>query len=154
MKFDGSYLFGNKAFYRKVMTIAVPIMVQNGITNFVNLLDNIMVGSVGTEQMSAVAIVNKLIFIYNLCLFGGCAGVGIFTAQYFGKGDYEGVKKTFRLKLLTNIVLLISALCIFIFSGETLINLFLHEGSETGDLVLTLKYAIQYLCVVHREKTG
>ncbi len=148
MKFDISYLFGDKAFYRKVLTIAVPIMVQNGITNFVNLLDNIMVGSVGTEQMSAVAIVNKLIFVYNLCLFGGCAGVGIFTAQYFGKGDYEGVKKTFRLKLLTNLVLLASALCIFIFGGETLINLFLHEGSETGDLALTLQYAKQYISII------
>lgn len=148
MKLDKSYLFGNKAFYRKVMTIAVPIMVQNGITNFVNLLDNIMVGSVGTEPMSAVAIVNKLIFVYNLCLFGGCAGVGIFTAQYFGKSDYEGVKKTFRLKFLTNLVLLLSALSIFIFGGETLISLFLHEGSETGDLALTLMYAKQYISII------
>jgi len=49
---------GNKAFYRMVLTIAIPIMVQNGITNFVSLLDNIMVGMVGTEQMAVVAIVN------------------------------------------------------------------------------------------------
>lgn len=76
---------GNKAFYMMVMAIAVPIMIQNGLTNFVNLLDNIMVGRLGTEEMSGVSIVNQIIFVYNLCIFGGTAGVGIFTAQYFGQ---------------------------------------------------------------------
>ena len=62
---------GNKRFYLMVLGVAMPIMIQNGITNFVSLLDNIMVGQVGTEQMSGVAIVNQLLFIYNLCIFGG-----------------------------------------------------------------------------------
>ena len=62
---------GDKAFYKMVLAIAVPIMIQNGITNFVSLLDNIMVGQIGTEQMSGVAIVNQLLFVYNLCIFGG-----------------------------------------------------------------------------------
>ena len=74
---------GNKRFYLMVLGVAMPIMIQNGITNFVSLLDNIMVGQVGTEQMSGVAIVNQLLFIYNLCIFGGVSGAGIFTAQYF-----------------------------------------------------------------------
>ena len=60
-----------KRFYKRAMLIAVPIMVQNGITNFVSMLDNIMVGRVGTDPMSAVAIVNQLIFIWNLCIFVG-----------------------------------------------------------------------------------
>ncbi|WP_418438683.1 MATE family efflux transporter, partial [Blautia sp.] len=77
-------LFGDKQFYKMVLLIAVPIMIQNGITNFVSLLDNIMVGQVGTEQMTGVAIVNQLIFVYNLCIFGGVSGAGIFTAQFFG----------------------------------------------------------------------
>ena len=59
---------GDKLFYKKVLAVAVPIMVQNGITNFVSLLDNIMVGRIGTEQMSGVAIVNQLIMIYFLCI--------------------------------------------------------------------------------------
>lgn len=76
---------GDKAFYKMVLAIAIPIMIQNGITNFVSLLDNIMIGRIGTEQMSGAAIVNQLIFVYNLCMFGGLAGAGIFTAQYFGQ---------------------------------------------------------------------
>ncbi len=69
---------GDKAFYKMVLAVAVPIMVQNGISNFVGLLDNIMVGQTGTEQMSGVAIVNQLFFVYYLCIFGGLAGAGIF----------------------------------------------------------------------------
>ena len=87
---------GDKRFYLMVLGVAMPIMIQNGITNFVSLLDNIMVGQVGTEQMSGVAIVNQLLFIYNLCIFGGVSGAGIFTAQYFGQGNDEGVRNTFR----------------------------------------------------------
>ena len=87
---------GDKAFYKMVLAIAIPIMIQNGITNFVSLLDNIMIGRIGTEQMSGAAIVNQLIFVYNLCMFGGLAGAGIFTAQYFGQKDHEGARQTFR----------------------------------------------------------
>ena len=94
-----SKFIGNKDFYKMVLLIAVPIMIQNGITNFVSLLDNIMIGQVGTEQMSGVAIVNQLIFVYNLCIFGGVSGAGIFTAQYFGQGNHEGVRQTMRFKL-------------------------------------------------------
>lgn len=68
---------GDKKFYLMVLSVVVPIMIQNGITNFVNLLDNIMVGQIGTEQMSGVAIVNQLILVFNLCIFGGVSGAGI-----------------------------------------------------------------------------
>jgi Na+-driven multidrug efflux pump len=90
---------GDRAFYSMVFMIVVPIIIQNGISNFVSLLDNIMVGSLGTEQMSSVSIVNQLLFVYNLCIFGGLAGAGIFTAQYFGQKDEEGVRQTVRFKL-------------------------------------------------------
>lgn len=73
-------LIGDKQFYKMVLMIAVPVMIQNGITNFVGLLDNIMVGQVGTEQMTGVAIVNQLIFVYNLCIFGGVSGAGFYGA--------------------------------------------------------------------------
>ena len=67
-------LIGTKSFYRAVLAIAVPVMIQNGITQFVGVLDNLMVGRLGTEQMSGVAIANQLIFIFNLCIFGGLSG--------------------------------------------------------------------------------
>ena len=86
---------GDKAFYRYLIFLAFPMIVQNGITSFVSFLDNIMVGQIGTEPMSGVAIVNQLFFVFNICIFGGVSGAGIFSAQFFGKGDFEGQKYTF-----------------------------------------------------------
>ena len=83
-------LFGDKAFYAMVLGVAVPIIIQNGITNFVSLLDNIMVGRVGTEQMSGIAIVNQLLLVFNLAIFGAISGAGIFGAQFFGCGNHKG----------------------------------------------------------------
>ena len=85
---------GDRTFYRRVTTIVVPIIIQNGITNFVSLLDNIMVGQVGTLPMSGVSIVNQLMFVFYLCIFGATAGAGIFTAQFQGSGDNEGIRHT------------------------------------------------------------
>ena len=49
--------FGDRAFYKMALTVSIPMMLQNFITNFVSLLDNFMVGAVGTEEMTAVSIV-------------------------------------------------------------------------------------------------
>ena len=131
---------GDRSFYRMVLSIAVPIMIQNGITNFVSLLDNIMVGQIGTEQMSGVAIVNQLIFVYNLCIFGGLAGAGIFTAQYFGQRDEEGIRHTFRYKIWMAALLTGAAVLLFLFAGENLIQLYLNGSSDGGDLAAALQY--------------
>lgn len=77
---------GDKKFYLMVLSVAVPIMIQNGITNFVSLLDNIMVGQIGTEQMSGVAIVNQLVLVFNLCIFGGVSGAGILPRNIMDAG--------------------------------------------------------------------
>ena len=104
---------GDRAFYGRVLKVMIPIVIQQGITNFVGLLDNIMVGQVGTEQMSGVAITNQLLFIFQLCIFGSLSGAGIFCAQYFGKGDQEKVKSVFRYKVLTTGAITLLAMAIF-----------------------------------------
>lgn len=139
---------GDRKFYAMVLAIAVPIMVQNGITNFVSMLDNIMVGQIGTEQMSGVAIVNQLIFVYNLCIFGGLAGAGIFTAQYFGQQDDEGIRHTFRYKIWMAVLLTVAAVVLFLGAGDTLIQYYLSGNSDGGDLAATLHYGKEYLWVM------
>lgn len=111
---------GDKKFYKMILAIAIPIMIQNGITNFVSLLDNIMVGRIGTEQMSGAAIVNQLIFVYNLCIFGGVSGAGIFTAQYFGQKDNEGIRNTFRYKLWMALILTVGTVIVSSLEGNSL----------------------------------
>ena len=139
---------GDKAFYRRVLAIAVPIMVQSGITNFVSLLDNIMVGRTGTEQMSGVAIVNQLIFVFYLCCFGGFSGAGIFTAQYYGAKDDEGIRHTFRYKLWLGFVLLAAATGVFLFFGNDLISLYLRGTNDGGDPAAALAFGSSYLKIM------
>ena len=140
-------LIGDKKFYISVLAIALPIMLQNGITNLVSFLDNFMVGLIGTEQMSAVGIINQLVFVFNLFIFGAVSGAGIFTAQYYGRGDEEGVRYTFRFKLIICAVITIISILLSTLAEDWLINLFIHEGSLEGDLQLTLKYAKKYLSI-------
>lgn len=139
---------GDKAFYAMVLGVAIPIVVQNGISNFVSLLDNIMVGRLGTEQMSSVSIVNQLIFVYNLCLFGGLAGAGIFTAQYYGQKDDEGIRNTIRYKIWISLILTFGAILVLLCFGEPLINLYLSGSSDGGDLAATLAYGKSYLKIM------
>ena len=136
---------GTKDFYIYVLGIAIPMIVQNAITNFVSFLDNIMVGQIGTEQMSGVAIANQLIFVFNLCIFGGVSGAGIFGTQFFGKGDYEGQKYTFRFKIYICSILTIIALLLGNFLDTELISLYLNDTGSVGDIVLALEYGKQYL---------
>ena len=96
-KFKKKYI-GNWDFYRRYLLLAIPMILQNAITNLVSFLDNIMVGQLGTEQMSGVAIVNQLIFVYNLAIFGAVSAASIFGAQYFGKGNHKGHMYSFRFK--------------------------------------------------------
>ena len=119
---------GDKAFYMMVLGIAVPIMIQNGITNFVNLLDNIMVGQLGATAMSGVSVVNQFIFIFNLLIFGAISAAGIFTAQFYGSQDHEGVRHTFRFKVLICIAISAIGIALFLLGGSFLIRLYL-----TGD---------------------
>ena len=141
-------LVGDRAFYRRLFTVMLPILVQNIITNFVNLLDNVMVGQVGTEPMSGVAIVNQLLFVFNLCIFGGLAGAGIFTAQFYGKKDDQGIAESIRGKIYIAAGVLAIALFILIAYGEELIMQFIHEGEEGLDMAATLEYGKDYLKVM------
>ena len=139
-------LIGSCGFYSMIFAIAVPIMVQNGITNFVSMIDNIMVGRVGTNEMSGVAIVNQLIMVFNLCIFGGVAGAGIFTAQFHGARNTEGIRYTFRYKIIVITVITALSIAIFLGFGEELIKLYLHgEGGAEDAIASTLHQAKIYL---------
>lgn len=131
-----------------VLAISIPIMVQNGITNFVSLLDNIMIGMVGTEQMSGVAIVNQLLFVFNISIFGIVSGAGIFGAQYFGGGNYEGVRHTFRFKIFGCALMTVVAVLLFLAFGEDLISMYLHGEGNEAELSTALFHGHRYLLVM------
>lgn len=139
---------GDRAFYKRVLMVAVPIIIQNGITNFVSLLDNIMVGQVGTIPMSGVSIVNGLLFVFNLCVFGASSGAGIFTAQFQGSQDHEGIRHTFRFKILICLTLAVLGICLFAFAGRPLIGLYLTGEGDAAVAAGSMEYGLKYLAVM------
>ncbi|WP_049945789.1 MATE family efflux transporter [Butyrivibrio sp. LC3010] len=141
-------LIGEPHFYKKVALVVIPMIIQNTLSNVVGLLDNVMVGQVGTLAMSAVAIVNQLMFVYMLCVWGALAGAGIFGTQYFGKRDFEGVRFTMRFKMIVALVITFLAMMIFLVAGEGLINLYIAKDTPLVDAEQTLKLAREYLLIM------
>ncbi|MBR5765840.1 MAG: MATE family efflux transporter [Lachnospiraceae bacterium] len=139
---------GSKEFYKYALRLTIPIMVQNAISNFVGLLDNLMIGRLGTNALSGVSIANQLLFVYYLLIFGAVAGVGIFTAQYHGMKDEDGVRETFRFKLVLNSVLTVLAIIVFLILGKYLIGAFLHGEGLKSDADETLSIGISYLFIM------
>ena len=140
-----SKIRADKQLYKRFMYVAIPIIIQNGITNFVSMLDNIMVGRVGSLEMSGVSIVNGLMFVYSLCVFGASSGAGIFTAQFFGSNDHEGIRYTFRFKLLICTVLSLLCAAFFYAFGTPLISLYLQGEGDPAEAAQVLQYGLDYL---------
>lgn len=141
-------MFGDRDFYAQVVAVVVPIIIQNTVSNVVSLLDNVMVGRVGTLQMSAVAIVNQLLFVFNLCIFGGLAGAGIFATQYAGAHDDKGVRDCFRVKWMIALSMLACALVVLIAFPKRLIGMYLAQETAQVDAAATLGFGMDYLTVM------
>ena len=141
-------LIGDRAFYRDMVAIVVPIIIQNTVTNVVSLLDNVMVGRVGTLEMSAVAIVNQLLFIFNLCIFGGLAGAGIFATQFAGARDHDGVRYCFRIKWMIAVLMMVCATAVFLICPRQLIGVFLADGTASADVESTMRFGMEYLMIM------
>ena len=143
-----SRYFGNRHFYKTALAVALPIMVQNGITNFVGMLDNIMVGRVGTIEMTGVSIANTLLFVFNLAIFGAVSGAGIFGAQFFGKEDMTGVRHAFRFKLVECGVLVLLGFGVFLGFGRQLMSLYLRGEGDQTHISESLRFGFQYLKIM------
>lgn len=141
-------MFGDKDFYLKALSVSLPMIAQNTLSNVVGLLDNVMVGRIGTYPMSAVSIVNNLLFVFYLCIWGALAGAGIYGTQFYGKGDYEGVRSTMRMKMWTAIIITTIALVLFWFFGDALIGSYIAADTPADVLAETMKYAKEYLWIL------
>ena len=139
---------GSKAFYRSVLALLVPILVQQFISSFVSLLDNVMVGSLGTEAISAASIANSVLMVHMLAIFGGLSGASIFGAQFFGKGDMDGMRYTFRFKLYFSLLLSAAAIAVYLLCGDSFIGSFLEGESNGGDMALTRSLGNGYLRIM------
>ncbi len=124
------------------------MMIQNGISNGVALVDNVMVGQLGTNVVTGVSIIGQLLFVFNLAIFGGLSGPGIYAAQFYGQNNIEGFRQTFRIKHWICGIILAGGLAAFIFAAEPLINLYLTAEGNEVDPAAAMNYAKEYLSVM------
>ncbi len=132
---------GDRVFYKRLFAISFPIVLQQLLTSSLQLIDNLMVGSLGELAIGSVSVVNQLYFVMILITFGALGGAGIFTAQYFGSNDIDKLRQTFRFKLIVAIVLVILSLVVFSFLGEYLIGFFTKNP-------VTISGGLDYLNIV------
>ena len=144
---------GDKKFYRLLLAILIPIVLQQLLTQFVNLLDNIMIGVVGNNEMTGVSLANQILFVYNLCVFGSLSGASIFATQYFGARNKEGYQEAFKFKWLIGIVIFIIFTLVLVFFNEPLLKAFINsnEGDFT-DPTVVLAEGKKYLLNKDREQ--
>ena len=138
---------GDWDFYKKYLLLAIPMILQNAITNLVSFLDNIMVGQLGTEQMSGVAIVNQLIFVYNLAIFGAVSAASIFGAQYFGKGDMHAIEVVEGIALRFSLVISLAFASVALLIPELMMKVFTNDPELITLGASYLRFmSITYLC--------
>lgn len=140
---------GDKKFYKLLLLILVPIVLQQLLTQFVNLLDNIMIGIVGNDEMTGVSIANQILFVYNLCVFGCLSGASIFATQYYGAKNKKSYQETFKFKWLMGILIFTIFTVIIIFFNEPLIKAFINtnEGDFTNPEIV-LANGKKYLLIM------
>ncbi len=154
--------FGTKQFYKEVSIIALPIMGQQFITTFVNLIDNVMIGSVGNVALTSVTVANRFFLIMNSVLFGLCGAAGIYIAQYYGAKKKDKCQEVFNINmvfslgaalLFTLLLLMIPKFAIQLFSRTPIIveeaSAYLHFAKFTY-----IPFGISFTCMMALRAVG
>ncbi|MBQ3200569.1 MAG: MATE family efflux transporter [Clostridia bacterium] len=119
----------DKAFYRKVFAVSVPIMLQQLLVTAMYMVDTMMIGGLGDIELAGVGAANQLTYVLDICLFGITGGGSVFVAQYFGKKETVGIKRTLGLILLLAAVVAGVFVAIARFAGTFAIGLFSDDAA-------------------------
>lgn len=133
---------GDKAFYQKVLAVAIPMMLQQMLSSFVSIVDNLIVGQVGDSAVAAIALVNRYFMISFFAIIGFTSIAGVFIAQYAGAKNPSKMQETFRISFLTSGVLAIPFLLGGLFFSKEIVSFFSNQTSgplvDEGILVLRI----------------
>ncbi len=130
----------DKAFWKNVMPLALPIALQNLLTSSFTLVDTIMVGQLGDVALSAVGMAGQVSWFLNIVLFGICSGAAMYISQYWGIGDIKNIRKSIGISFLFSMIIC----TVFVFAGlifpEEIIRIFNEEKViiEAGSVYLKL----------------
>jgi len=133
--------FKDKAFFRAMLTLAVPVAFQQLITAGLNMIDVLMVGQLGEASVAALGLANQIFFLLILFLFGITSGMAIFTAQYWGKGDVENIRKVLGICL----VLAVSVSILFSLAATLIPEKLMSFYTEDPEVI---RLGSEYLSIV------
>ena len=131
-------LFKDRTFYRTMIFLAIPIMIQNLLVSSLNMIDTLMIGSIGENEIAAVGIANQVFFLYNLLIGGVGAGCSMFISQYWGAKDITDIHKTLGVGLLSGLMISLLFTGGALLAPEPILSLF------TSDPIV-LQLSIDYL---------
>lgn len=131
----------NKIFYKTLLTLCIPIIIQNLLSALINMVDTIMVGGLGEVSVAAIGIANQYFFFYNMALSGIIGGAGLFIAQFFGKNDKENIRKITALGAISALTLGVIFATIAIFSPKFIIHFFSSDEN-------VIKIASNYFLII------
>ena len=132
---------GNNNFYKEMIGIALPITLQNLIANSVNMLDTLMISSLGAQSLAAVGFANQVFFLYAVTIFGIATGSSIFVAQFWGKKDKNNIRRIIGISLvLSGLLGLIFTLAVIIFP-ESIMRIFSKDPE-------VIKLGMDYLAII------
>ena len=131
----------DKEFLRAALALAVPVAFQQLITASLNMVDVLMVGQLGETAVAALGLANQIFFLLILFVFGVTSGMSIFTAQFWGKGDAESIRKVLGICLIVavSVAAMVSLAAVFI--PETLMSFYTEDGE-------VIKLGSDYLRIV------
>ena len=133
--------FEDKSFIRKIITIGIPIAFQGLLNTLLNLVDNMMIGSLGESSIAAVGLANKVFFVFTLLLFGIVSGSSVLTAQYFGKKDVKNIRRVLGLSLIIGLIGAFIFMLAGLFIPKTVMRIFTPNEN-------TIKIGVSYLTIV------
>lgn len=117
----------DKLFYKTLVMLCIPIIIQNLISTLVNMVDTVMVGSLGEVSVASIGIANQYFFLFNMALSGIIGGAGIFMAQFYGKGDKDSIKKITGLSVIAALILGLLFFMLAVFFPNVIIHFFSHD---------------------------
>ncbi len=138
-------IFGSGIFYKNVLAIAVPIMLQQLIQSMVSLIDNFMVSGLGDISMSGVNIAGQVLFVFMVLINTICMTGGIFLTQFFGAKDRGGMQQAFMFKLLAGFTALIPYLMVCLVYPREILSLMVIGNTQAP---LILDEAVPYMRIM------
>lgn len=117
----------NKKFYKLLISLCIPIIIQQLISTSVNIIDTVMISSLGEASVASIGVANQYFFLFNMALSGIVGGAGIFISQFFGKNDYNNIKKTTGFTSILAIILSLIFFILVLIFPTGIINIFSND---------------------------